>query len=102
MKSHVRIRLSILTAVFLSIGSMLPKPIAAADRPNVLLICVDDLRPQLGCYGCPEMITDGIHSIEQCWQGGQGNGRQIDNQRRLFPDGQGAVPAWCPGRPIGR
>jgi iduronate 2-sulfatase len=24
---------------------------AAADRPNVLLICVDDLKPVLGCYG---------------------------------------------------
>jgi iduronate 2-sulfatase len=24
---------------------------AAADRPNVLLICVDDLKPMLGCYG---------------------------------------------------
>lgn len=23
----------------------------AADRPNVLLIIADDLRPQLGCYG---------------------------------------------------
>ncbi|MEX0612504.1 MAG: sulfatase, partial [Pirellulales bacterium] len=23
----------------------------AADRPNVLLICVDDLKPLLGCYG---------------------------------------------------
>ncbi|MCW0217738.1 MAG: sulfatase [Prosthecobacter sp.] len=24
---------------------------AAADRPNVLLICVDDLKPNMGCYG---------------------------------------------------
>src|SRR5687767_1264922 len=24
---------------------------AIADRPNVLLICVDDLKPLLGCYG---------------------------------------------------
>lgn len=23
----------------------------AADKPNVLLICVDDLKPLLGCYG---------------------------------------------------
>lgn len=25
--------------------------VAAADKPNVLLICVDDLKPLLGCYG---------------------------------------------------
>ncbi len=30
------------------------------EKPNVLLIRVDDLRPQLGCYGCPEMITPSI------------------------------------------
>ncbi len=29
----------------------------AASRPNVLFIAVDDLRPELSCYG-----TDGIHS----------------------------------------
>lgn len=26
-------------------------PLAAADKPNVLLICVDDLKPVIGCYG---------------------------------------------------
>lgn len=26
-------------------------PVLAADKPNVLLICVDDLKPTLGCYG---------------------------------------------------
>ena len=26
-------------------------PVEADDRPNVLLICIDDLRPVLGCYG---------------------------------------------------
>jgi iduronate 2-sulfatase len=26
-------------------------PVAAAERPNVLLIVADDLRPELGCYG---------------------------------------------------
>src|SRR5678815_5561889 len=26
-------------------------PSRAAEKPNVLLICVDDLKPMLGCYG---------------------------------------------------
>ena len=26
-------------------------PLAVGKTPNVLLICVDDLRPELGCYG---------------------------------------------------
>ena len=30
---------------------------AVAEKPNVLLICVDDLRPELNCYG-----VDYIHS----------------------------------------
>ncbi|MCP4781926.1 MAG: sulfatase [Fuerstiella sp.] len=34
--------------VFLFLGS---GSVEAADRPNVLLICIDDLRPVLGCYG---------------------------------------------------
>jgi hypothetical protein len=25
--------------------------LVSAERPNVLLICVDDLKPVLGCYG---------------------------------------------------
>jgi iduronate 2-sulfatase len=29
----------------------LPSPGAGATKPNVLLICVDDLRPVMGCYG---------------------------------------------------
>ena len=36
---------------------------AAAERPNVLLICVDDLRPLLGCYGHPEMVTPNIDRL---------------------------------------
>ena len=33
------------------------------EKPNVLLICVDDLRPQLGCYGCQDMITPSIDRL---------------------------------------
>lgn len=42
--------------MFLSIAALLwmssvSLPAVAAGRPNVLLICVDDLKPALGCYG---------------------------------------------------
>jgi len=30
---------------------------AAGRRPNVLFVAVDDLRPELGCYGVPEIQT---------------------------------------------
>lgn len=42
-------------------GSLLSVAVGTAaekgERPNVLLICIDDLRPELGCYG-----VDYIHS----------------------------------------
>ncbi len=41
-------------AVFLS---AVPQRTGAAERPNVLLLCIDDLRPELNCYG-----VDYIHS----------------------------------------
>lgn len=34
-----------------------------ARRPNVLLICVDDLRPELGCYGCGHIQTPHIDRL---------------------------------------
>lgn len=45
-------RLLILLAVGrLSAGELCSAEPPAATRPNVLLICVDDLKPLLGCYG---------------------------------------------------
>ena len=32
-------------------------------KKNVLFICVDDLRPELGCYGCDHVISPNIDSI---------------------------------------
>ncbi len=38
-------------------------PTAHAQRPNVLLILVDDLKPALGCYGDPIAKTPNIDSL---------------------------------------
>ncbi|MEM7478551.1 MAG: sulfatase [Planctomycetota bacterium] len=35
----------------------------AADRPNVLLICVDDLRPELNCYGVDYISSPNIDAL---------------------------------------
>jgi len=34
-----------------------------AKQPNVLLICVDDLRPELGCYGVPYIHSPNIDAL---------------------------------------
>lgn len=36
---------------------------ASTNRPNVLFICVDDLRPQLACYGNPMMHTPNLDRL---------------------------------------
>jgi choline-sulfatase len=35
----------------------------ADHRPNILFIAVDDLRPELGCYGVPRAITPNIDRL---------------------------------------
>jgi arylsulfatase A-like enzyme len=37
--------------------------VGAAEQNNILLIIVDDLRPELGCYGNGQMITPGIDKL---------------------------------------
>ena len=36
---------------------------SAADKPNVLLICVDDLKPLLGCYGDTRVTSPSIDRL---------------------------------------
>jgi len=35
----------------------------APSRPNILLICVDDLRPELGCFGAEHAISPNIDAL---------------------------------------
>jgi iduronate 2-sulfatase len=39
--------------------------VAAAERPNVLLILVDDLRPELGCYGAEYVQSPNIDRLAE-------------------------------------
>src|ERR1044072_3594178 len=36
---------------------------AATSKPNVLLICVDDLKPLLGCYGNKQIKSPNIDRL---------------------------------------
>ncbi|HAV13022.1 MAG TPA: iduronate sulfatase, partial [Opitutae bacterium] len=36
---------------------------AASDRPNILILSIDDLRPELGCYGATHMVTPAIDKL---------------------------------------
>ncbi|MCU0794510.1 MAG: sulfatase [Akkermansiaceae bacterium] len=43
--------------------SISPFASSAAEKPNVLLICVDDLKPVLGCYGDSFAITPHLDTL---------------------------------------
>ena len=35
----------------------------ATDQPNILFIAIDDLRPELGCYGSPAVVSPNLDTI---------------------------------------
>ena len=54
MKSSLaplRSRLRLLLILILTFATTAPAFAAEATRPNILFIAVDDMRPELGCYG---------------------------------------------------
>ena len=51
----------LVVAVILAPGYALAK--APATKPNVLFIAIDDLRPELGCYGAPQVKTPNIDRL---------------------------------------
>ncbi len=46
MKRHITVLVWMLVT-----GTLVPLPAAGVNRPNVLMILVDDLKPTLGCFG---------------------------------------------------
>ena len=48
-----------------SAASTTPAAEISSKNYNVLLICVDDLRPQLGCFGHEEMISPNIDRLAE-------------------------------------
>ena len=50
-------------AVALAVVGLLTTEVQSAGRPNVLLICVDDLRPELGCYGAEHIHSPSIDRL---------------------------------------
>ncbi|MBL9082439.1 MAG: sulfatase [Planctomycetales bacterium] len=60
MSAVIRLRISACWAIAYCVSAGF---VCAAERPNVLLICVDDLKPALGCYGDKLAITPNIDRL---------------------------------------
>jgi len=55
--------IAVSVAAFLAAAFSAAPAATADDRPNVLLLCVDDLRPELGCYDKSYIDSPNIDSL---------------------------------------
>jgi len=46
-------------------GAAAGQSLARVERPNVLLLCIDDLRPELGCFGKDYMRSPNIDKLAE-------------------------------------
>ncbi|NNC64040.1 MAG: sulfatase [Gammaproteobacteria bacterium] len=58
----MQLLVSLLLAAFLTLSSQ-AAPAQSADRPNVLIIIVDDLRPEVAAYGDQVVLTPNIDDL---------------------------------------
>ena len=54
------------------LAALWPVFVGAKDRPNVLLICIDDLRPELKCFGLDYIHSPNIDELAVDAQGKPG------------------------------
>ncbi|HEY1171154.1 MAG TPA: sulfatase [Verrucomicrobiae bacterium] len=50
-------------SILLSLLSLTALSLSGAEKPNVLFIAIDDLRPELGCYGERHMVTPHLDKL---------------------------------------
>lgn len=48
---------------FPAVFCLLASALYAAAKPNILMIAIDDMRPQLGCYGDPTVLSPNMDSL---------------------------------------
>ncbi|MFT7669277.1 MAG: arylsulfatase A-like enzyme [Planctomycetota bacterium] len=66
-------------------------PSYTGKRPNVLLICIDDLRPELGCYGADHVQSPNLDKFAA-------SGLRFDRQYATFPTGGASRYSFLTGQ----
>lgn len=69
-ETNAKIRLAIVVVMLLTTSASIGQEASTVNRgessrPNVLFIAIDDLRPELGCYGSPMAISPNIDQLAE-------------------------------------